>query len=77
MYGPGRWHESEPDRSNYSLLHTYCKEVDSSSLSSLEEGFQRKDAFGGEIALLAFQEGPIGVERDSVVTQSLDLLEHI
>ena len=53
------------------------KQVDASRLGGLEERDQVKDAGSVELALLALDQCPIRVKRDSVVAQCLDLLEYI
>ena len=54
-----------------------CKEIYSGFAGSFEEQTQRENTLGNEMALVAFQEGPIGVERDAVVTKCLDFLEYV
>lgn len=56
---------------------THSEQIDASSLCSLEEGLESKDAFGRKITLLALEQVPGSVERNTRVPESLDLLEDI
>lgn len=62
---------------NEGLGQTYSQEVDAGSLGSLEKGFESKDALCRKVALLAFKQSPVGVEADTSVAESLDLLENV
>lgn len=67
---------------NYKLLHghtryTHRQQVDPGGLSSLEERLPGKDTLGSEFSRLAFEQSPIYIERDAIVTKGSNLLEHV
>jgi hypothetical protein len=53
------------------------EEIDTGLLGGIKERLQSKDSFGSILPGLALQQIPINIERDTVESQSLDLLEDI
>lgn len=58
-------------------MSIYSKKVDAGLGGSSKKVVKVEDALGREVARLALEQSPVGVERDTVVAQSLDLLENI
>jgi hypothetical protein len=56
---------------------SYSNEIDSGFCRSLKEGNPVKDTLSTEVSRLAFMDNPRRVERNTIVSHSLDFLEDI
>jgi hypothetical protein len=52
-------------------------QIQTNFLGSSEEWLIRKHSLGRKVARTTFQRSPIDVERDPVITDSLDLLQDV